>query len=109
LPRDNPLTGEGVALGQQIVFDRRLFIERPRLRACHRPNDSLVRSAPFQPGRDGALGTRNAPALENLAWKSSFFWDGRSPTLRDQVLQPIQNPVEMPNTLSDVVAKSFRR
>jgi cytochrome c peroxidase len=56
-------------------------------------------------GVTGALGTRNAPALENLAWKSSFFWDGRSPTLRDQVLQPIQNPVEMHDTLSDVVAK----
>ena len=44
-------------------------------------------------------------ALFNLAWKSSFFWDGRAATLREQVLQPIQNPIEMHESLTNVVAK----
>jgi len=44
-------------------------------------------------------------ALENLAWKSAFFWDGRAATLREQVLQPIQNPIEMHESLRNVVAK----
>lgn len=106
LPRDNPLTGEGVALGSKLFFDRRLSSNnRQSCAACHRPNDALSDPRRVSRGVTGALGTRNAPALENLAWKSSFFWDGRSPTLRDQVLQPIQNPVEMHDTLSDVVAK----
>ena len=106
LPRDNPLTGEGVALGSKLFFDRRLSSnDRQNCAACHRPNDALSDPRRVSRGVTGALGTRNAPALENLAWKSSFFWDGRSPTLRDQVLQPIQNPVEMHDTLSDVVAK----
>ena len=43
--------------------------------------------------------------LLNLAWKSSFFWDGRAATLREQVLQPIENPVEMHETLAGVVVK----
>jgi cytochrome c peroxidase len=106
LPRDNPLTGEGVALGGKLFFDRRLSSnDRLSCAACHRPNDALSDPRRFSRGVNGAIGTRNAPALENLAWKSSFFWDGRSPTLRDQVLQPIQNPVEMHDTLADVVAK----
>ena len=43
--------------------------------------------------------------LENLAWKKEFFWDGRAKSLREQVLQPIQNPAEMHETLTNVVDK----
>jgi cytochrome c peroxidase len=59
----------------------------------------------FSRGVGGEIGTRNAPALENLAWKNSFFWDGRAKTLREQVLQPIQNPIEMHESLANAVAK----
>jgi cytochrome c peroxidase len=34
-----------------------------------------------------------------------MFWDGRSPLLRDQALQPIQDPLEMNETLENVVLK----
>ena len=44
-------------------------------------------------------------SLENLAWKDSFFWDGRAASVRAQVLQPIQNPTEMNESLTDPVAK----
>ena len=44
-------------------------------------------------------------SLFNLAWKSVFFWDGRAASLREQVLQPIQNPIEMHESLSNVVVK----
>ena len=43
--------------------------------------------------------------LFNLAWKSRFFWDGRAPSLRGQVLEPIQDPLEMDESLENVVAK----
>ena len=33
--------------------------------------------------------------LFNLAWKSSFFWDGRAPSVREQVMHPLADPVEM--------------
>jgi len=106
LPRDNPLTGEGVELGSKLFFDRRLSSnDRLSCAACHRPNEALSDPRRFSRGVLGAIGTRNAPALENLAWKSSFFWDGRAATLREQVLQPIQNPIEMHESLADVVSK----
>ena len=106
LPRDNPLTGEGVALGGKLFFDRRLSADNSESCAtCHRPNSAFTEPRRFSRGVDGEIGTRNAPALENLAWKSSFFWDGRAATLREQVLQPIQNPNEMHESLANAVAK----
>ena len=106
LPHDNPLTGEGVELGSKLFFDRRLSSDnRLSCAACHRPNDALSDPRRFSRGVNGELGTRNAPALENLAWKNSFFWDGRAKTLREQVLQPIQNPIEMHESLANAVAK----
>ena len=34
-------------------------------------------------------------ALINLGWAPSFLWDGRMPTLEDQILDPVQHPDEM--------------
>jgi cytochrome c peroxidase len=106
LPRDNPLTGEGVALGGKLFFDRRLSADNLQsCAACHHPNSAFSEPRRFSRGVDGDIGSRNAMALENLAWKNSFFWDGRAATLREQVLQPIQNPIEMHESLANVVAK----
>lgn len=46
-------------------------------------------------------------ALLNLRFYKSgkMFWDERSNTLEDQILQPIQNHVEMGMTLADLVTK----
>ncbi len=106
LPRDNPLTVEGVALGSQLFFDRRLSSgDRQSCANCHNPHLAFAQPRRFSRGVDGLLGTRNAMPLENLAWRNSFFWDGRAATLREQVLQPIQNPVEMHESLASAVAK----
>jgi cytochrome c peroxidase len=106
LPRDNPLTGEGVALGSRLFFDRRLSADGSQSCAsCHHPREGFSEPRRFSRGIDGDLGTRNAMPLENLAWKKEFFWDGRAVTLRDQVLQPIQNPIEMHQSLAKTVAK----
>jgi cytochrome c peroxidase len=107
LPQDNPLTEEGVELGRLLFNDRRLSLNNSQSCAsCHE-----LSSAGADPGRtvsvgaEGKSGTRNAMPLFNLAWKSSFFWDGRAATLREQVLQPIQNPDEMHESLTNIVAR----
>jgi cytochrome c peroxidase len=106
LPRDNPLTGEGVVLGGKLFFDRKLSANNSESCAsCHRPREAFSEGRRFSRGIDGEIGTRNAMPLINLAWKNSFFWDGRAKTLREQILQPIQNPIEMHATLSNVVVK----
>lgn len=40
--------------------------------------------------------------LVNRAYGTSFFWDGRTTSLEEQVLQPIQHPDEMDMTVEEV-------
>jgi cytochrome c peroxidase len=109
LPLDNPLTEEGVELGRRLFFDPVLSINNGQAcAACHAPQNAFTDRKPVSPGAEGKVGNRNAMALLNLAWKSSFFWDGRAASLREQVLQPIQNPIEMHESLTNVVAKLSR-
>jgi cytochrome c peroxidase len=106
LPADNPLTEQGVALGRRLFFNRQLSINNSQsCSSCHNPFTAFADKTYVSIGAEGQKGTRNAMPLFNLAWKSSFFWDGRAATLREQVLLPIQNPIEMHETLTNVAAK----
>jgi cytochrome c peroxidase len=105
-PQDNPLTEAGIALGKRLFHDTRLSINNSQSCAsCHARTAAFSDPRRFSLGAEGAEGTRNAMPLFNLAWKPAFFWDGRSPTLRDQVLRPIQDPLEMHEDLTRVVTK----
>lgn len=107
LPEDNPLTEEGIALGKKLFFDPILSANNTQACAdCHRPENAFSDPRRFSVGIDGSLGTRNSMPLQNLAWnfEENFFWDGRSVTLEEQILQPVINPIEMANTWSNAVA-----
>lgn len=56
-------------------------------------------------GISDRIGTRNAPALVNLAWARDFMWDGAVNHLDVQALAPIANPDEMDESIAHVVAK----
>jgi cytochrome c peroxidase len=107
LPVDNPLTEEGVALGRRLFNDANLSInEKQSCASCHQGNSAFIDAGKkVSAGAEGKSGDRNAMSLFNLAWKTSFFWDGRAATLREQALMPIQNPVEMHESLTNVVSK----
>ncbi|MCB0662653.1 MAG: cytochrome-c peroxidase [Saprospiraceae bacterium] len=107
LPADNALTVEKVKLGKMLFHDKTLSRDLSQSCAdCHIQGDGFSDIRQFSIGVDQMPGRRNAMALFNLAWhKNGFFWDGRSPTLRHQALQPIQDPLEMHETLPNVVAK----
>jgi cytochrome c peroxidase len=106
LPRDNPLTVERVALGKTLFFDKQLSVNNAQSCAdCHAPEKAFTDGRRTARGAKGEFGPRNSMPLFNLAWKKEFFWDGRAKSLREQVLQPIQNPIEMHETLTNVVAK----
>jgi cytochrome c peroxidase len=110
LPKDNPLTEEGVELGRRLFHDPLLSVNRRQSCAsCHQAVSAFTDAGKrFSSGAEGGLGTRNAMPLANLAWQGAFFWDGRVGSLREQVLQPIVNPGEMHESLSNVVTKLAR-
>jgi cytochrome c peroxidase len=105
-PPENALTEARAELGRRLFFDGRL--SRTGLvscSSCHQQARAFSDPAPVSTGVDGRTGTRNAPALVNLAWSPAFFWDGRAASLEEQAGKPIENPLEMDLPLADAVAR----
>ncbi len=107
LPTDNALTIQGVKLGRMLFYEKRLSRDGSQSCAsCHRQEHAFTDTARFSIGVEGKQGKRQAMAIFNMAWHTNeFFWDGRAHLLRDQSLKPIQDPLEMNETLENVVAK----
>ena len=96
LPADNPLTVEGIALGEALFFDARLSSNATQSCAsCHAPTRAFSDGVALSRGAEGALGTRNAMPLFNLAWNPGYAWDGSQPRIRDQAHAAWTNPIEM--------------
>jgi cytochrome c peroxidase len=101
-PADNEPTPERVALGRQLFYDRRLSrTGGVSCASCHFQEHAFADPARVSTGVDGKTGTRNAPALVNLAWGKSFFWHGGAASLEVQAVGPIKNPLEMDLTLAE--------
>lgn len=93
---ENPLTEEGVKLGHQLFFEKRLSKDFTlSCASCHLPEHGFSDPNAVSIGVDGKTGRRQAMSLLNLAWSDQFFWDGRAKTLREQALSPIPDSVEM--------------
>ncbi len=107
LPLDNTLTNEGVQLGRMLFYEKKLSKDGSQACAsCHRQNDGFSDTMQFSLGVELLEGKRQAMPVFNLAWHSNeFFWDGRATLLREQSLKPIQDPLEMNETLENVIAK----
>jgi Di-haem cytochrome c peroxidase len=102
VPENNPITSEKISLGRRLFFDRRLSRDGSiSCATCHNPNRAFSTALSVATGVNGRQGRRNAPALINRAYGRAFFWDGRMPSLEEQVLQPIQDPNEMNLTLQE--------
>ncbi len=104
VPVDNPQTSMKVQLGKQLYFDTRLSKDNTvSCQTCHSPSMGWSDAGPTSTGINGQKGTRRAPPVSNAAYNPLQFWDGRAASLEDQAEGPMQNPVEMGNTLDNVV------
>jgi cytochrome c peroxidase len=102
VPEENPITAEKIDLGRRLFFDRRLSRDRSiACASCHNPDRAFSNGRPVAIGVFKRVGRRNAPALINRGYGRAFFWDGRTTTLEEQVLKPIQDPNEMDMTLAE--------
>ncbi len=105
VPDDNPLTLAKVALGRRLFSDRRLSRDGSMACAtCHDPDRAFTDGRRLAIGYERQRGTRNVPTIVNRGYGSTFFWDGRAPTLEAQVLEPIQGSRELASSVADVVA-----
>lgn len=104
---DNQLTIQGVKLGRMLFYEKMLSGDGTQACAsCHLQEFAFTDTAKFSIGIRGNKGGRQAMTVFNMAWhENEFFWDGRAHLLRDQSLMPIQDELEMDETLENVVVK----
>lgn len=107
IPADNPMTVEGVALGRKLFYDNLLSANNTmNCGSCHQLRNYFVDSnLTVSTGIDGIAGSRNAMPLFNIGYSKTFFWDGGAPNLESQVLGPITNPIEMHESMANVINK----
>ena len=107
-PGDNPITDHGATLGRVLFYDTRLSAtDTVACGSCHVQEHGFSDPRRFSVGLHGEVTARHSMALVNARFYSRgrFFWDERAATLEDQVLMPIQDPVEMGMSLEDLEAK----
>jgi cytochrome c peroxidase len=95
-----------VALGAALFSDPRLSRDGDRSCAsCHQPDKGYSDGLPKARGRDGTSLKRNTPHLYNLSPATSFYWDGREPTLESQARVPLHAANELAAEPSQLLAR----
>ena len=107
-PAANPITDNGATLGRVLFYDKNLSVNNTiACASCHKQafafSDPVIKSKGF----NGGLTGRNSMGLTDAKYypNGRFFWDQRAATLEDQVVTPIQDPVEMGMTLPNLETK----
>jgi cytochrome c peroxidase len=104
---NNPLSYNKFLLGKALFYDEYLSIDSTiSCATCHeQPHSFGGHSSQFSTGVNNQVGTRNSPAIFNLAWNPTFMWDGGINHIEVMPIGPITNPVEMNETMANVVQK----
>jgi len=104
-PGDTPALADRVELGKQLFFDPRLSGSgQIACASCHDPQLGWGDGRRTAIGHDRQTGPRNSQSLLNIGYFEPLFWDGRAETLEEQALQPVVDPLEMHNTLTEAEA-----
>lgn len=105
--KNNPLTKDKVFLGRNLFYDPILSRDNSiSCASCHSPFNAFTHvDHNLSHGIEDRIGTRNSPALMNLAWHQSFMWDGAINHLDMQALAPISHPAEMDEKIENVILK----
>ena len=90
------LTPSKIALGEALFHDTILSSNYTiSCASCHITVEGGDDNQRFSVGVTGAPSTFNSPSIFNLAGHVSYFWDGRSVTLDEQLADVLHNPNEM--------------
>jgi cytochrome c peroxidase len=102
-PADNPITDAGATLGRVLFYDTRFSANGTiSCGSCHVQKHGFADPRRASRGFHGGLTDRHAMNLVNLRYhpRARFFWDERAGNLESMVLLPVENPLEMGQTLS---------
>lgn len=106
LPAEASASETVVALGDKLFRSRELSRQRSiSCLSCHEPRAawSDLRAKPV--ADNGVPMARRSQTLYDMAWQSSFLWDGRQDSLESMVNGPIASPDIMGLPLDAMVAR----
>ena len=100
-------SAESIQLGRALFYDPLLSLDGTiSCASCHSPYNAFAHTDhAVSHGIGDSIGTRNAPALFNLAWQKELMWDGAINHIETQALAPISHPGEMGESLPNVLSK----
>ncbi len=97
----NP-TEKKIALGKKLFFDPKLSQNgKMACVTCHNPKKAWADGIALNLDKNGKSLQRNTPTLINAAFQQSFFWDGRSPNLLDQITSVFTNDKEFDSSVHE--------
>jgi cytochrome c peroxidase len=108
--RKNKLSPDVFVLGRKLFYDNILSKDHSvSCGTCHQRIAAFAHiDHRLSHGIYAKIGTRNVPALQNLIWKDTYMWDGGVNHLEVQPINPITSPIEMDETLDNIVLKLKR-
>jgi len=104
-PTNNVITDHGATLGRVLFYDKKLSANGTiACASCHQSENGFSDQSTLSVGFNGEMTARHSMTLINARWyqRGRFFWDERSVTLEDQVLEPFQDSIEMGLTLLEL-------
>lgn len=104
---NNPITEAGFELGKDLFYEGKLSSNNSIPCAfCHEQAFAFTHHGHnLSHGVNGGIGFRNAQPIQNLAYQTSFMWDGAALHLDLQPIIPLTSELEMGETLSNVISK----
>jgi cytochrome c peroxidase len=107
MPTTNITTDPGATLGRVLFYDTRLSANNTiSCASCHQQDKGFSDNRTLSEGFQGGFTSRHSMGLANARFypNGGFFWDERAATLEEQVLMPVQDPIEMGRDLATLVA-----
>lgn len=103
----NKLSPDVFVLGRKLFYENLLSKDNSvSCGSCHQRIAAFAHiDHKLSHGIYAKIGTRNVPALQNLIWKDAYMWDGGVNNLEVQPLNPITSPIEMDESLENIILK----
>lgn len=104
---NNQVTKAGFELGKDLFYEGKLSLNNSIPCAfCHEQAFAFTHHGHnLSHGVNGGIGFRNAQPIQNMAFQTSFMWDGAASHLDLQPIIPLTSELEMGETTSNVISK----
>ena len=94
-----------LALGKNLFSDSRLSSNNTSCATCHNLDTAGIDNLPVSLSVNNQPLSFNSPTVFNSGLNFKQFWDGRAATLEEQIEEPINNPLEMASSWSEIIPK----